>query len=47
MSENPIEPKRNFHEQVRQLVDLGYDVEHIASKLNKSTTEVQFIIDML
>ena len=47
MSENLIEPKRNFHEQVRQLVDLGYDVEHIASKLNKSTTEVQFIIDML
>ncbi|MGN0740043.1 MAG: hypothetical protein ACI4LX_07720 [Treponema sp.] len=47
MSDNPIAPKRNFHEQVRQLVELGYDVEQIASKLNKSTTEVQFIIDML
>lgn len=47
MSKNPIKAKRNFQERVVELYNLGYPIEKIAKETEKSTTEVQFVIDML
>ena len=47
MAENPIQIKKSFNDQVNQLYNLGYTTEQIARELNKSTTEVQIVIDML
>lgn len=45
--ENPIQAKKSFHSQVKSLYDQGFTVDQISQKLNKSTTEVQLVIDML
>lgn len=47
MSDNPIQAKKSFHSQVKSLYDQGFTVDQISQKLNKSTTEVQLVIDML
>lgn len=47
MSDNPIKSKQTFQEQVRKLYDAGYTVDQIAHELNKSTTEVELIVEML
>lgn len=47
MSKNPIKAKRNFQERVVELYNLGYSIEKIAKETERSTTEVQFVIDML
>lgn len=47
MSENPIQTKRAINSQIAKLYNAGYTVEQISKQINKSTTEVQFIIDML
>lgn len=47
MTKNPIKPKRNFQERVVELFNLGYTIEQIAKETERSTTEVQFVIDML
>lgn len=46
MSDNPIVPKISFNEQVRELNERGETVDEIARQLKRSTTEVQFAIDM-
>ncbi|MCR5724571.1 MAG: hypothetical protein K6G80_05745 [Treponema sp.] len=45
-ADNPIRPKKDFSEQVRELAAFGHSVEEIARVLERSTTEVQFILDM-
>ncbi|MBQ7159602.1 MAG: hypothetical protein IJS09_09315 [Treponema sp.] len=45
-AEDPIVPKKDFSTQVRELYDRGNSVEQIASELGRSTTEVQFALDM-
>ncbi len=45
-AENPIVPKKDFGSQVRELYDRGNSVEQIATELGRSTTEVQFALDM-
>lgn len=47
MSDNPIAAKKTFQDEVKKMYNAGYTVEQISRELNKSTTEVQFIIDML
>lgn len=47
MAKNPIKPKRNFQERVVELFNLGYSIEQIAKDTERSTTEVQFVIDMM
>lgn len=47
VSENPIKAKKSFKEQVKELYNDGFSVEQIAHKLNKSTTEVELIVEML
>lgn len=47
MSANPIQTQKTFQEQVRKLYDAGYTVDQIAHELNKSTTEVELIVEML
>lgn len=47
MSKNPLKIKRNFQERVVELYNLGYPIEKIAKETERSTTEVQFVIDML
>ena len=44
--ENPVEPKRNFNDLVHDLYAAGHSVEEIAVELNRSTTEVQLVVDM-
>lgn len=46
MSDNPIEIKKSYKEKVLHLHNFGFSVEKIAKELNKSITEVQFVIDM-
>ncbi|MCQ2596260.1 MAG: hypothetical protein MJ181_00300 [Treponema sp.] len=41
-----ITPKKSINEQVMELFNNGFDVSEIASKLNLSEVEVQFIIDL-
>lgn len=45
-AEEPIVPKKDFSTQVRELYDRGNSVEEIATELGRSTTEVQFALDM-
>ncbi|WP_147635015.1 hypothetical protein [Treponema pectinovorum] len=45
-SDNPIKPKKNINEQIKELFQQGYSVELIARELNLTTTEVQFSLDM-
>lgn len=47
VAKKTIEPKKNFQERVIELSKLGYSVEQIAKDTEHSTTEVQFVIDML
>ncbi len=44
--ENPIRPQKDFSEQVRELASFGHSVDEIARALERSTTEVQFVLDM-
>ena len=43
---DPIVPKKDFGTLVRERYDRGESVEEIATALNRSTTEVQFALDM-
>lgn len=45
-SEKPIKPKIDFPEQVRKLYDMGKSIDEIAVELSRSTTEVQFVLDI-
>jgi len=45
-AENPIVQKADFNSQVIELYQKGFDVSHIARHLNRTTTEVQFVLDM-
>ena len=45
-SDNPIRPKKDFASQVRELSQQGASVEEIAHALERTTTEVQFVLDM-
>ncbi len=45
-AEDPIVPKKDFGTRVRELYDRGNTVEEIATELGRSTTEVQFALDM-
>lgn len=47
MSDNPIQKKKSFQEQVMELYNAGYSVDQIAHELNKSTTEVELMVEML
>ena len=44
--DDPVQPKKDFGTQVRELYDRGESVEDIATALGRSTTEVQFALDM-
>lgn len=44
--DDPIVPKKDFSTRVRELYDRGSSVEQIATELGRSTTEVQFALDM-
>lgn len=46
MAENPIQTHKDFRDEVIRLMRLGFDAEQIARKVNKSTTEIQCIIDL-
>ncbi len=46
INDTPIESKVDFTRKVMQLYQLGKTVEEIASELSRSTTEVQFVVDM-
>lgn len=45
-SDNPVTPKKTINQQIKELFDLGYDVEMTARELGLTTTEVQFARDM-
>jgi len=45
-AEKPIVVKKSFKQQVFELNSLGYSVEEIARKLNKSTQEVKLTIEI-
>lgn len=45
-SDSPIEQKKSFRELVHDLNLVGHSVEEIAMELNRSTTEVQMVLDM-
>lgn len=47
MSANPIQSQKTFQDQVKKLYEAGYSVDDIAHELNKSTTEVELIVEML
>lgn len=47
ISKNPIKKNVSVKERVVELFKLGYAVDKIAKETGLSTTEVQFIIDML
>lgn len=47
VSSNPIQMQKSFQDQVERLYDLGYSIDQIAHELNKSTTEVELIVEML
>lgn len=47
MTKNPVTPKKSFQKQVAELYNLGYTIEQIAKETERSTTEVEFVIDML
>jgi len=46
VSDNPVKVKKTFAAQVQELYDRGQTVEEIATALNSSITEVQFVVDM-
>lgn len=46
MTDAPIQPKKDFNEQVKELSEQGIGVEEIARRLNRLVTEVQFALDM-
>ena len=46
-AEKPIEIKKTFRQQVREMLALGYSVEEIAHKTGRSTQEVKIIIEIL
>ena len=46
ISETLIVPKKDTNEQIRELYEMGKTVDEIAERLGKSTTEVQFALDM-
>ena len=45
-SEKPIKQKIDFPDQVRKLYDMGKSIDEIAVELSRSTTEVQFVLDI-
>lgn len=45
-AEKPILQKADFNSQVVELYQKGFDVSQIASHLKRTTTEVQFALDM-
>lgn len=47
MTDNPIQTKKDFRSEIARLNEAGFTVEEISKKLGKSTTEIQFVIDML
>ena len=47
VSENPVIQKKDFKDQVVQLYNFGKTVDEIAAQLSRSTTEVQFVLDMV
>ncbi|MBQ5384656.1 MAG: hypothetical protein IIU46_09450 [Treponema sp.] len=47
ISENPIRPKKSKKDQVIELADTGMTVPEIARQLKTTTTEVEFILEML
>lgn len=46
-AEKPIEIKKPFRQQVKEMLALGYSVEEIAHKTGRSTQEVKIIIEIL
>lgn len=45
-ADDPIQPKKDFALSVKELFMRGESVEEIARRLERSTTEVQFALDM-
>lgn len=46
MADKQIKRKKDFNTQVLELFDQGLSVDEIASRLSRSTTEVQLILDL-
>lgn len=45
-ADEPVKPQRDFRDMVKDLHFVGHSVEEIARELNRSTTEVQLVLDM-
>lgn len=45
-ADEPISPQKTFSQQVHDLTLAGWSVDEIARELNRSTTEVQFALNM-
>ncbi len=45
-SDDPVTVKHDFKEQVKELHAQGFDAEYIASRLSRSLSEVQLVIDL-
>lgn len=45
LSDNPIEPKKDFNTQVKEKYEKGESVEDIAAELGRSTQEVKFALE--
>jgi hypothetical protein len=45
-ADEPIQPQQGIREWVRNLYAAGHSIEEIAREVNRSTTEVQMVLDM-
>ena len=45
-ADNPVKPKKDINQQIRELDEKGYSQEEIATQLQLTITEVQFSLDM-
>lgn len=45
-ADNPVKPKKDINQQIRELDEQGYSQEEIATQLKLTITEVQFSLDM-
>lgn len=45
-ADNPVKPKKDINQQIRELDEQGYSQEEIATQLQLTITEVQFSLDM-
>ncbi len=43
--DEPVKPKKNMNEKIKELYNMGYPEDYIAKTLNITTTEVRFAIE--